>query len=66
MVSPDLAKIQGVQEWLPPKTITEVYSFLGLVCYYKQIILKFAQIAAPVTQLLNVQPKLKKGVTPLD
>jgi len=30
----DLKKIQGVADWSPPKTVTEVRQFLGFTRYY--------------------------------
>ena len=38
-------KITAIQEWLIPKTVTEVYSFLGFTNYYCKFIPKYAQIA---------------------
>ena len=35
----------AIQEWLIPKTVTEVCSFLGFMNYYHKFIPKYAQIA---------------------
>lgn len=45
----------------PPKTVTEGHSFLGLVRYCRWFIPKFAQIAAPLTQLLSGHATQKKN-----
>ena len=36
-------KVIAIQEWLIPKTVTEVHSFLGCTNYYHKF--KYAQIA---------------------
>ena len=38
-------KITTIQEWLIPKTVSEVCSFLGFTNYYCKFISKYAQIA---------------------
>ena len=38
-------KVIAIQEWLIPKTVTEVCSFLGFTNYYHKFIPKYAQIA---------------------
>jgi len=44
-------------EWLPPKDISQLRSFLGAVSYYRKFIYKFAEVAQPLFKLLkkNVQ-----------
>ena len=42
---PDLALLAAIQEILPPKTATEVRSFLGLTGYYRRYVKNFAAIA---------------------
>ena len=44
-------------EWKPPRNVTEVCSFLGLVGYYKRFVKGFSMTAAPVTRLLKKNVK---------
>ena len=51
-IAPDPQKIEAVQKIQPPKTVTQLRSFLGLVGYYRQFIRDFSKIAQPLNQLL--------------
>ena len=48
----DPAKIEVVN-WKPPRSVTEVRSFLGLAGYYRRLVKGFSIIASPLTQLLR-------------
>jgi hypothetical protein len=50
-LAPDLRKVQAIEEWLEPRTVKEVQSFLGLINYYRKFILNFSKIAKPITEL---------------
>jgi len=52
----DPMKIKSIEEWLTPRNVTEVRSFMGLVSYYRRFIEGFSNIAHPITYLQ------KKGV----
>ena len=56
-VSCDPAKVQAVQNWLPPQTVKQVRAFLGTVGYYKRFIKGYADIARPLYQLTRKHPK---------
>ena len=47
----DWAKVQAVQNWKLPTSVTEVHSILKLSRYYRHFIPQFAKIAAPLTNL---------------
>ena len=50
-------KIEAVSKWPVPKTVKHVKQFLGLCSYYNKFIPKFADIAAPLTDLTKVKEK---------
>jgi hypothetical protein len=52
-IAPDPQKIEAVQKIQPPKNVTQLRSFLGLVGYYRQFIRDFSSIAKPLNQLLH-------------
>ena len=49
----DPAKIEAVVNWKPPRSVTEVRSFLGLAGYYRKFGKGFFAIASPLTKLLR-------------
>jgi hypothetical protein len=49
----DPAKVKEIVGWKIPKTVTKVWSFLGLVGYYRRFIEGFSKIAKPMTSLLE-------------
>ena len=49
----DPVKIEAVVNWKPPRSVTEVRSFLGLARYYKRFVKGFSVIASPLTKLLR-------------
>lgn len=50
---PDLDKVAVVLEWPEPTKVKHVRAFLGLTGYYRWFIAQYAQIAAPLTNLLR-------------
>ena len=50
-VSVDPRKIKAMVIWKPPKNVSEIRSFLGLVGYYRKFVEGFSKIAAPLTKL---------------
>ena len=56
-VSVDPQKIEVVVSWKPPKNVSEVRSFLGLVGYYRKFVEGFSRIAAPLTKLTRKDVK---------
>ena len=48
---PDSSLLAAIREIPPPKTATEVHSFLGLAGYHRRYVKGFAAIAAPLHAL---------------
>ena len=57
-------KIEKVKNWPRPKTVTELWGFLGLCNYYKKFIEGFSQKVRPLYKLLmgmDTKALKKKG-----
>nr|GEU89163.1 hypothetical protein [Tanacetum cinerariifolium] len=54
-------KFSKLKNWKPPKTPTEIRSFLGLAGYYMQFIANFSKIAKPLTLLTWKNNKFEWG-----
>jgi hypothetical protein len=52
-VSVDPGKVRYVLNWMPPKNVSKIHSFLGLAGYYRKFIQYFSKIAKPMTRLLE-------------
>ncbi|KAD5318337.1 hypothetical protein E3N88_18283 [Mikania micrantha] len=57
----DPSKVQAVMKWSPPRTPTEIRSFLGLAGYYRRFIQDFERIASPLTKLTRKDVKFVWG-----
>jgi hypothetical protein len=56
-ISVDLSKIRDVLSWNTPASVTDIWSFLGLVGYYRKFIEGFSKITKPITELLGKDKK---------
>jgi hypothetical protein len=56
-ISVDLSKIRDVLSWNTPASVTDIWSFLGLVGYYRKFIEGFSKITKPITELLGMEKK---------
>ncbi|KAJ9551511.1 hypothetical protein OSB04_015556 [Centaurea solstitialis] len=55
----DPAKVEAIKSWEPPKSPSEVRSFLGLASYYRKFIKDFFRIAIPLTALTKKNVEFK-------
>ena len=46
-------KLQGIADWSPPKSPTEVQSFLGFTGYYRYFVPNYSKIAQPLLDLIK-------------
>ena len=49
----DRARVAGLSEALPPRTKTELRSFLGVCNVYRRFVPKFAKVASPLSDMLK-------------
>ena len=47
----DRQKVDAILNYKPPKSVTEIRSFLGLEGYYRKFVEGFSKIVAPLTRL---------------
>jgi hypothetical protein len=55
----DPNKIQVIQDWLAPTSLTELRSFLGLDNFYHRFVLGFSHITWPLNQVTKGGAKEK-------
>jgi hypothetical protein len=47
----DPEKIKSIMEWPVPKDVVDIWSFMGIMGYYRRFIEGFSKIAYPITSL---------------
>ena len=55
----DPRKIEVILKWKPPRSVTEVRSFLGLAGYYRRFVKGFSMTAAQMKRLLQKNVKFE-------
>jgi hypothetical protein len=60
-VKPVRGKVDAISKLVPPSNTKQLKSFLGLVGFYRRFIKKFANIAAPLIELLSKTAEYKWG-----
>eukprot|EP00253_Pinus_taeda_P026499 PITA_26499 len=55
----DLPKIQVIQDWPSPTTMTELHNFLDLANFYRRFVLGFSHITWPLSQVTKGGAKAK-------
>ncbi|CAA0819684.1 Uncharacterized mitochondrial protein AtMg00860, partial [Striga hermonthica] len=58
-IEDDPGNIEAVRNWSPPRSVTEIQSFLGLAGYYMRFIEAFSKIALPLTRLTRKGTKFE-------
>lgn len=54
-VTTNPAKLEAIQVWPQPISFTTLHGFLGLTSYYVCFVCHYAQLAAPITDLLKLK-----------
>ncbi|GBG91691.1 hypothetical protein CBR_g53505 [Chara braunii] len=52
-IKPEDSKIATIRDWPTPRTLTELWSFLGLANYYRKFVRNSSTIVAPLRRLLK-------------
>ncbi|EOY19242.1 Uncharacterized protein TCM_044240 [Theobroma cacao] len=58
-VQVDPKKVEVVEKWPRPTSVTELESFLGLACYYSRFVKDFSKIVTPLTKLIRKDTKFE-------
>jgi hypothetical protein len=57
----DPEKTKAIMEWLVPKDVVDIWSFMGIIGYYRRFIEGFSKIAYPITSLQKKGTKFNRS-----
>ena len=55
----DPEKVEAIREWIAPRNVVEVRTFMGLAGYYRRFITEFSKITHPITSLQRKEKKFQ-------
>lgn len=55
----DLAKVEAIVNWSPPKNQVDVRSFHGLATFYRKFVKKISHVCAPMLEMVKGGRKTK-------
>jgi hypothetical protein len=61
-IRPDPKNVSAVKNFKPPKTLTELRSFIGAVTYFRRFIKNFAHIMSPLYELLKISEESDNNI----
>jgi hypothetical protein len=50
-IAVDLEKVRAITEWLVPKDVADIHSFMGIIGYYRRFIEGFSKTTYPIISL---------------
>jgi hypothetical protein len=60
-VAPQQKKVEAVQKWPTPSSVSDIRAFLGLAGYYRKFTYRFSALATPLNALLKDNAEWKWG-----
>ena len=63
-IRPGAAKTEVIRKFKPPETVTQIKQFLGLCSFFRKVIPKFSETAAPLLKLTRKDANFSKTLSP--